>query len=111
MDADSHSSMWSRLFPVSAAETRIISNRPSKEAREDGELKAEEGSMLLSILTLDELQVQDIMTPRTDIDCVASGTSVAEVRAPHHGNRAFPSACIQWYQRQYHRYRLRQGYP
>lgn len=67
--------------------------------------------MLLSILTLDELQVQDIMTPRTDIDCVASGTSVAEVARAITETRAFPSACIQWYQRQYHRYRLRQGYP
>jgi magnesium and cobalt transporter len=49
------------------------------EAREDGELEAEEGSMLLSILRLDELQVQDIMTPRTDMDCAESGTPLVEV--------------------------------
>ena len=79
MDADSHSSMWSRLFSRFGGRNEDHLEQAIKEAREDGELKAEEGSMLLSILTLDELQVQDIMTPRTDIDCVASGTSVAEV--------------------------------
>ena len=79
MDADSHSSMWSRLFFRLGGRNEDHLEQAIKEAREEGELKAEEGSMLLSILTLDELQVQDIMTPRTDIDCVASGTSVAEV--------------------------------
>lgn len=78
MDADSHSSMWSRLFSRFGGRNEDHLEQAIKEAREDGELKAEEGSMLLSILTLDELQVQDIMTPRTDIDCVASGTSIAE---------------------------------
>ncbi len=48
------------------------------EARDEGELKAEEGSMLLSILTLDEIQVQELMTPRTDIDCLPSGLPVLE---------------------------------
>ncbi len=79
MDADSHSSMWSRLFSRLGGRNEDHLEQAIKEAREEGELKAEEGSMLLSILTLDELQVQDIMTPRTDIDCVASGTSIVEV--------------------------------
>ncbi len=79
MDADSHGSMWSRLFSRFSGRNEDHLEQVIKEARDDGELKAEEGSMLLSILTLDELQVQDIMTPRTDIDCVASGTSVVEV--------------------------------
>ncbi|HBW15432.1 MAG TPA: magnesium/cobalt efflux protein [Desulfovibrio sp.] len=76
---DSTSSIWSRL-------TRLFQNRNGDtvekaimEAREDGELEAEEGSMLLSILRLDELQVQDIMTPRTDMDCAESGTPLVEV--------------------------------
>lgn len=76
---DSTSSIWSRL-------TRLFQNRNGDtvekaimEAREDGELEAEEGSMLLSILRLDELQFQDIMTPRTDMDCAESGTPLVEV--------------------------------
>ena len=46
------------------------------EARQDGELQAAEGSMLLSILRLDELQVQDIMIPRTDIHSVDAQETV-----------------------------------
>ena len=34
--------------------------------------------MLLSILRLDDVQVQDIMTPRTDFHCLPGGTSLAE---------------------------------
>lgn len=49
------------------------------EARHDGELEDEEGSMILSILQLDDVQVQDIMTPRTDFDCIAAGASIMEV--------------------------------
>lgn len=49
------------------------------EAREDGELDAEEGSMLLNILSLDDTQVQDIADPRTDIDCVEVDNSLGEV--------------------------------
>lgn len=50
-----------------------------REASEEGELDKEEGSMLLSILTLDELQVQDIMTPRTDIACASSEENIRQV--------------------------------
>lgn len=49
------------------------------EASEDGELQKEEGSMLLSILHLDELQVQDIMTPRTDVICAPVTATTAEI--------------------------------
>ncbi|MEG2139639.1 MAG: hemolysin family protein [Bilophila sp.] len=49
------------------------------EARDDGELDLTEGSMILSILRLENVQVQDIMTPRTDFDCVATGSPVCEV--------------------------------
>jgi magnesium and cobalt transporter len=49
------------------------------EASEDGELQKEEGSMLLSVLHLDELKVEDIMTPRTDIVCAPESASVREV--------------------------------
>ena len=49
------------------------------EARDDGELDIAEGSMILSILRLDDVQVQDIMTPRTDFDCQPSGSPVIDV--------------------------------
>ncbi len=49
------------------------------EARDDGELDIAEGSMILSILRLDDVQVQDIMTPRTDFDCLPSGAPVIDV--------------------------------
>jgi magnesium and cobalt transporter len=49
-----------------------------RDASEDGELDKEEGSMLLSVLSLDELQVRDIMTPRTDIACAPEENSIRE---------------------------------
>jgi magnesium and cobalt transporter len=48
------------------------------EASQDGELEADEGSMLLSILRMDDLQVQEIMTPRTDITAVEETCSVVK---------------------------------
>ena len=79
LDGESHSSLWSKLgsiFSGKSSEDHL--EQAIREAREDGELKAEESSMLLSILSLDELQVQDIMTPRIDIECLASGTTILE---------------------------------
>lgn len=81
MDADSHSSLWSKMCSLFSGKSEDHLEQAIREAREDGELKAEEGSMLLSILTLDELQVQDIMTPRTDIDCLPSGTTIRDAAA------------------------------
>ena len=52
-----------------------------RDASEEGELDKEEGSMLLSVLPLDELQVQGIMTPRTDIVCASDDESIREVAA------------------------------
>ena len=79
MDGDTHSSLWSKLGAFfSGKSTEDHLEQAIREAREEGELKAEEGSMLLSILSLDEIQVQDLMTPRTDIDCLASGTPIVE---------------------------------
>ena len=48
------------------------------EARAEGEVAADEGSMLLRILRLDDMQVSDIMTPRTDIHCIPTGTPLPE---------------------------------
>ncbi len=78
MDRSPDKSLWERLKEAfhsghDSFEQAVL------EARDEGELEAEEGSMILSILRLDELQVQDIMTPRTDFDCVAAGASLVEV--------------------------------
>jgi magnesium and cobalt transporter len=80
LDEGSESSIWtriSRLFQpkgsTDSVEQAII------EASEDGELEKEEGSMLLSVLHLDDLQVQDIMTPRTDVVCAPVTATTAEI--------------------------------
>jgi len=79
VDRSSDESVWSRLWNFFGhrhndddIEQAVI------EAREEGELEPEEGSMILRILELDDLQVQDVMTPRTDFDCLPSGTSILE---------------------------------
>jgi magnesium and cobalt transporter len=77
LDRSPDRSLWSQLKDV-------FSNRSGNleqaiiEARDEGELESNEGSMLLSILRLDDVQVQDIMTPRTDFHCLAVGTGIAE---------------------------------
>jgi magnesium and cobalt transporter len=73
--ADSHGiwriiSGWFRGRHADTVEQAIL------EAGEEGELDTEERSMLLSVLTLDELQVRDIMTPRTDIACLPHGATI-----------------------------------
>lgn len=79
MDGGSDSTIWSKVTSLFNTRNSDSVEKAILEAREEGELEAEEGSMLLSILRLDELQVQDIMTPRTDIDCAESGTSIADI--------------------------------
>jgi magnesium and cobalt transporter len=77
LDRSPDRSIWSHLKDV-------FSNRSGNleqaiiEARNEGELESDEGSMLLSILRLDDVQVQDIMTPRTDFHCLSIGTGIAE---------------------------------
>ncbi len=80
-DVSDSSSIWrrlSRLFHARHAATDTV-EQAIREASEEGELDKEEGSMLLSVLTLDELQVQDIMTPRTDIACAPEENSIRQV--------------------------------
>ncbi|MEG6507026.1 hemolysin family protein [Nitratidesulfovibrio sp. 1201_IL3209] len=79
MDGESGSPIWSRIARLFHGRTNDSVEQAIIEAREDGELDAEEGSMLLNILSLDDTQVQDIMTPRTDIDCVEVDNPLAEV--------------------------------
>lgn len=79
MDDGSDSSIWQRLGRLFHGRHSDSVEQAIREASEDGELDKEEGSMLLSVLTLDELQVQDIMTPRTDIVCASDEESIRDV--------------------------------
>lgn len=77
--SDSTSSLWNRIVGLFHKNREELLEKAIKEASEDGELEPVEGTMLLSVLRLDELQVQDIMVPRTDIACASSESPVAEV--------------------------------
>ena len=76
---DGPESIWSRMGRFFRHEDEETLEKAITEARAEGEVAAEEESMLLGILRFDELQVQDVMTPRTDIDCVADDSTLADV--------------------------------
>lgn len=67
----------SRLFGHDENEESL--EKAILEARAEGEVEPEEESMLLGILRFNDLQVQDTMIPRTDIDCVPEEMPLAEV--------------------------------
>ncbi len=79
MDGGSDSTLWSRLSKLFRRDDEESLEKAILEARADGEVAAEEESMLLNILRIDDMQVQDVMTPRTDIDCVPSQSPLLDV--------------------------------
>ncbi len=78
MDGGPDSTIWSRLGKLFRRDDEESLERAILEARAEGEVAADEESMLLSILRIDDMQVQDVMTPRTDIDCIPSQTMLME---------------------------------
>jgi magnesium and cobalt transporter len=78
-DTDDHSTIWSRLGKLFGREDQESLEKAILEASAEGEVEPEEESMLLGILRFNDLQVQDTMTPRTDIDCVPDTTPLYEV--------------------------------
>lgn len=72
-------SIWSRLGQLFNHDSEESLEQAILDARADGEVEAEESSMLLGILRFDDLKVQDTMTPRADIDCVADDMPLHEV--------------------------------
>lgn len=76
---EGHSTIWSRLCRLFGHDNQESLEKAIVEAREDGEVEPDEESMLLGILRFDGLQVQDTMTPRTDIDCVSYDIPLKEV--------------------------------
>ncbi len=79
MDTEEHSGrLWTKISNFFTSKEENI-EQAILEAQEDGDIKAEEGSMLLSILELDTMQINEIMTPRTDIACLPVDVSIKEV--------------------------------
>ena len=80
--------LWQRISRLFSGKNMDQVEQAIIEASQDGELQAAEGSMLLSILRLDELQVQDIMIPRTDICSVEAketiGAAIKTILASGH---------------------------
>jgi len=70
LDGGSDSRLWSLISKIFNSKTGDTVEKAILEAREDGELEATEGSMLLNVLSLDETQVDEIMVTRTDIHCL-----------------------------------------
>jgi len=80
LDEGSESSIWTRITRLFQGKSTTDSvEQAIIEASEDGGLEKEEGSMLLSVLHLDDVQVQDIMTPRTDVVCAPVTATAAEI--------------------------------
>ena len=79
MAGDADSKRWTRFFKFFQTHDNDPVEQAIIEASEEGELEPGEGSMLLSILRLDEMQVQDIMVTRTDMACAPIDSTVAQV--------------------------------
>ncbi len=78
MDEGPEHSVWENIrrffgYKESAIEEAIA------EAKEEGELKTEEVSMLLNVLQLNYKQAKEIMVPRTDMICAERNSSLAEL--------------------------------
>ena len=76
---EGHSTIWSRLSRLFGHDDQESLEKAILEARADGEVEPYEESMLLGILRFNDLQVQDTMIPRTDIDCVPDDMPLQEV--------------------------------
>ncbi len=76
---EGHSTIWSRLSKLFGHDDEESLEKAILEARAEGEVEPDEESMLLGILRFNDLQVQDTMTPRTDIDCVPDDMPLPDV--------------------------------
>ena len=74
-------SIWARLGHFFGHNEEESLERAIIDARAEGEVEAEEESMLLGILRFNDLKVEDTMTPRTDIDCVSLNATIREAVA------------------------------
>lgn len=80
LDAESDSGLWTRVKRLFGHDdSDDVVEKAIQEAREEGELDPEEGSMLMNVLELNEFLVQDLMTPRTDFACADVTSTVRDV--------------------------------
>jgi len=78
VDRSTGDSVWNKVRSLFGRHNDDDIEQAVIEAREEGELEPEEESMILRILEMDDIQVQDVMTPRTDSDFLPAGTSILE---------------------------------
>lgn len=78
-DAGEHSSFWTKLSRFFGHENEESLEKAILEAGAEGEVEQEEEAMLLGILRFNDLQVQDTMIPRLDIDCVPEDMPLPDV--------------------------------
>lgn len=78
-DAEGHSSFWTKLSRFFGHENEESLEKAILEAGAEGEVEQDEEAMLLGILRFNDLQVQDTMIPRLDIDCVPEDMPLSEV--------------------------------
>lgn len=78
-EPEGHASIWSRLGRLFGHDSEESLEKAILEARAEGEVEPDEESMLLGILRFNDLQVQDTMIPRTDIDCVPEDMPLPDV--------------------------------
>lgn len=79
MDEGSDSRLWSLFSKFFSAKNGDSVEQAIIEAQDEGELDSQESTMLLNVLRLDEMQVDEIMTPRTDIDCAGDDSTISEI--------------------------------
>ena len=77
MDEGSESSFWTAIRKLFGHKHDTPIEDMILEAKDDGELKTDEVSMLLNVLQLEEKQVREIMIPRTDMVCAEETESLA----------------------------------
>ncbi|MFP4169151.1 MAG: hemolysin family protein [Desulfonatronovibrionaceae bacterium] len=79
MEDSSDSRFWSFLRRIFGQKCDLPLEEIILEAKDEGELKADEVAMLLNVLQLGQKQASEIMIPRTDLVCAEAGNSLREV--------------------------------
>ena len=79
MDEGSESKFWTMMKKIFGGKCDLPLEEAILEAKEEGELKSDEVTMLLNVLRLDQKQAHEIMIPRTDLVCAEVGDTLEEV--------------------------------
>ncbi|WP_291321339.1 hemolysin family protein [Desulfonatronospira sp.] len=79
MEEASENKLWSMVRRIFGSRCDASLEEAIREASEEGEIKTEEVSMLLSILRLHEKQAVEIMVPRTDLVCAEENDTLKQV--------------------------------